>query len=91
MIQRTPEERRRYNDRLKFERDEKARLLWALEEGKAEGKVVGKTEEKMSTINMLESVLQIEQTPMPELQACSLSMLDARIEDLKNRLRSRMT
>ena len=42
MISQTPEQRLRYNARLKFQRDEEARVLKAREDGLREGVVVGR-------------------------------------------------
>jgi len=64
MIQKTPEQRRHYEDSLRLERDEKARMQAAIEDGKAEGKA----EEKANTIRLLEGLLRMETTSMAELQ-----------------------
>ena len=82
MIQRTPDKRRQYDDRIKLERDEQARLLAATEEGKAK--------EKINTIRMLQALLQIEPTSMDELQSLSAELLDVRISELQSQLRRRI-
>lgn len=86
MIQKTPEQRRQYEDRLRAERDEKARLLAAIEEGEARGKA----EEKANTIRLLQSLLMQELASIMDLQAQSLEELDRRIGDLKLQLRNRI-
>jgi predicted transposase/invertase (TIGR01784 family) len=90
MIQKTPEQRRHYEDRLRLERDEKARMQAAIEEGKAQGKAEGKAEEKVNTIRLLEGLLRMETTSMTELQGQSLDDLDRRITDLQLHLRNRI-
>jgi len=98
MIQKTPEQRRQYEDRLRAERDEKARLQAAIEEGeargeargKAEGKAEGKSEEKASTIRLLQGLLMQELASIADLQAQSLEELDRRIADLQLQLRNRI-
>ncbi len=98
MIQKTPEQRRQYEDRLRAERDEKARLQAAIEEGEArgeargkvEGKAEGKSEEKANTIHLLQGLLLQELAPIEDLQAQSLEELDRRIDDLQLQLRNRI-
>jgi hypothetical protein len=90
MIQKTPEQRRQYEDRLRVERDEKARLQAAIEEGEARGKAEGKSEEKASTIRLLQGLLMQELVSIADLQAQSLEELDRRIADLQLQLRNRI-
>jgi predicted transposase YdaD len=94
MIQKTPEQRRQYEDRLRAERDEKARLQAAIEEGeargKAEGKAEGKSEEKANTIRLLQGLLMLELASTADLQAQPLEELDRRIADLQLQLRNRI-
>lgn len=94
MIQKTPEQRRQYEDRLRVERDENARLQAAIEEGEARGeargKAEGKSEEKASTIRLLQGLLMQELVSIADLQAQSLEELDRRIADLQLQLRNRI-
>jgi predicted transposase YdaD len=94
MIQKTPEQRRQYEDRLRAERDEKARLQAAIEEGEARGEargeVRGKVEEKANTIRLLQGLLMQELASIADLQARSLEDLDSRIGDLQLQLRNRI-
>jgi predicted transposase YdaD len=94
MIQKTPEQRRQYEDRLRAERDEKARLQAAIEEGEARGEargeVRGKVEEKANTIRLLQGLLMQELASITDLQARSLEDLDSRIGDLQLQLRNRI-
>ena len=90
MIQKTPEQRRQYEDRLRAERDEKARLQAAIEEGEARGEARGKVEEKANTIRLLQGLLMQELASITDLQAQSLEELDSRIGDLQLQLRNRI-
>ncbi len=94
MIQKTPEQRRQYEDRLRAERDEKARLQAAIEEGEArgkvEGKAEGKSEEKANTIRLLQGLLMQELASIEDLKTQSLEELDSRIGDLQLQLRNRI-
>jgi predicted transposase/invertase (TIGR01784 family) len=90
MIQKTPEQRRQYEDRLRAERDEKARLQTAIEEGEARGKAEGKSEEKANTIRLLQGLLMQELSSTADLQAQPLEELDRRIADLQLQFRNRI-
>ncbi len=98
MIQKTPEQRRQYEDRLRAERDEKARLQAAIEEGEArgeargkeEGKAEGKSEEKANTIHLLQGLLMQELASISDLQSKTLEELDGHIADLQLQLRNRI-
>jgi predicted transposase/invertase (TIGR01784 family) len=69
MIARNPEERRLYNERLKMERDERARNLQARQEGRQEGALIGRVQ-----------ILQ-ELSGLPSQSADELAQLSA--EDLR--------
>ena len=75
MIQRTPEQRRLYELRLKAERDDRAKLQQARSEGEAEG-----------IIKALRGVLGIEAT---SLDGLSLEQLTALASDLQRQARER--
>lgn len=102
MIQKTPEQRRQYEDRLRAERDEKARLQAAIEEGEArgeargkaegkeEGKAEGKSEEKANTIHLLQGLLMQELASISDLRSKTLEELDFHIADLQLQLRNRI-
>ena len=85
MIARTPEERQHYEDRLKAERDEWARITGARREGVQEGLVVGQAK-LVATLQQL--VGDSEQTP-EELAEIGLDGLLEMEGDLKRQLRAR--
>ena len=80
MIQRSPDERRFYESRLKFQRDEQARLDYAGQEGEIRGKVA-----------TLQEVLGLPISAKSELDSLSSNQLDAMLRDLQARLRIRMS
>jgi hypothetical protein len=90
MIQRTPDKRRQYDDRIKLERDQEALLRDAIEEGEARGEAIGKAAEKMNMIQMFQSLLQAEPTSPEVLHSLSLEMLDELILELKSQLSRRI-
>jgi predicted transposase/invertase (TIGR01784 family) len=53
MISRTPDQRRHYDARLKWELDENTRIQTAFEDGKLEGKIEGETIGKIRTLQEL--------------------------------------
>ena len=87
MIQRTPQERSQYEQRLKAQRDDRAKLQQARTEGKAEGRAEGKAEgEAAGIIKVLRDVLGIDATPLVGL---SLEQLNAMASDLRRQVRER--
>ncbi|MCO8124871.1 Rpn family recombination-promoting nuclease/putative transposase [Stieleria sp. TO1_6] len=87
MIQRTPQQRSQYELRLKAQRDERARMQFAVEqarkEGKAEGEAVG---EARCRIKILHELLSREQTSVENLSLDELATLE---KDLQRQLRDR--
>ena len=82
MIAKTPNERRAYDARLKFQRDEAARLLQAQLNGRLEGEQIGK-------IRVLQEVLGISKVPDVDLDQMDLKELEALAADLQSQLRVR--
>ena len=88
MIQRSPDERRFYESRLKFQRDEQARLDYAGQEGEIRGEIRGEFRGKVAT---LQEVLGLPISAKSELDSLSTNELDALLRDLQTRLRTRMS
>ncbi|PAY15623.1 hypothetical protein CKO51_30940 [Rhodopirellula sp. SM50] len=95
MIQRTPQQRSQYELRLKAQRDERARMQYAVElarqearqEGRAEGRAEGKAEgEALGRIAVLRELLGVDQTSIADLSIEQLAALES---DLKHQLRER--
>ena len=91
MIQRTPQERSQYEQRLKVQRDDRAKIQQARTEGRAEGMAEGKAEgmakgEAVGIIKALRGVLGIDAT---ELDGLSLEQLSALASDLQRQVRER--
>ena len=93
MISQTPEQRRYYQARVRWELDENTRRaaeelarIQSREEGREEGKAEGKAEH----VRMLQSLLAMSVTELVDLQQLSLDDLDKMIFDLQNKLRDRL-
>jgi len=82
MISKTPHERMLYNARMKMQRDEVSKLLYAQREGIAEG-------EQNGAIHMLQQILGLPETPREELARLSAESREAVVEELKIQLRKR--
>lgn len=90
MIAKTPQERMLYNARMKFQRDEASKLLYAQREGREIGKAEGKAEGKqIGVIRFLQQLLSLPETAEDELARMSAESRDAVVEDLKIQLRKR--
>ena len=102
MISQNPEQRQLYEARLKFQRDEAARLEGAINEGiekgiekgitqgRVEGRVEGlKVGQLLGQITILHDLLGISQTNTEELSIFSEAQLVELIDQLKQKLRSR--
>jgi predicted transposase/invertase (TIGR01784 family) len=90
MIGRTPEQERQYAARLKFQRDEAARLLYAREEGLAEGEAKGEQLGRLKgQIQLLEQLLGLTQSTLEALAPLSMTELSALVETLQRKLRER--
>lgn len=100
MIARTPEQQMLYNARLKFQRDEAAKLELATAKGWTEGQIQGRIEgriegrmegERIGEIRLLERLLGQPQTPADELAKLPMDQLAARFEVLTRQLQDRKT
>ena len=102
MIARTPEQLALYDARLKFQRDEAAKLEGARLEGKQEGKEEGREEgreegekkglrkgELLGRILVLRELLEVQPLTRAELAAFSEDELSAMADDLQSQLRHR--
>ena len=79
MIQRTPQQRSQYELRLKAQRDERARMQYAVEQARADGEARGR-------IQTLRDILGLEAL---SLDGLSLDELTAMANDLQQQLRDR--
>jgi predicted transposase YdaD len=87
MIAKTPNERNAYDARLKFRRDETARLLQAQLDGKLEGRLEGRLEgEQIGKIRVLQELLGISKMPDVDLDKMDLTALEALAADLQSQL-----
>ena len=86
MIAKTPTQRILYEARLKFQRDERARLTYAEEKGREKGREVG---EQIGRIRLLQQLLGMSESPREELSEMDLTALEALAADLQTQLRSR--
>jgi predicted transposase YdaD len=100
MISRTPDQRRHYDARLKWELDENTRIQTAFEEGEIKGREEGREEgrekgreegELFGKIRMLQNLLSLPQSTDQELQSKSRTELDRLATELQAQLRKRMT
>jgi hypothetical protein len=94
MIARNPEQRLAYDARLKFQRDEAARLEFARLEGerigREQGQVVGREEGALiGKIQLLEELLFLPPSDEQSLAAMDQEKLAARVEALQRQLRER--
>ncbi len=90
MIAKTPSERSAYDARLKFQRDEAARLLQAQLEGKLEGRLEGRLEgEQIGKIRVLQQLLGVGESPTVDLENMDLTSLEALAADLQSQLEER--
>ena len=86
MISQTPEQLMFYNARLKFQRDEEARLRKAQQDGFREGEYRGL---KLGRITLLQQLLGIPQSTMDEFAGCDASQLSELEDQLQRQLRAR--
>ena len=89
MIARTPEERQRYEDRLKAERDERARKKAAIAEGLEQGLERGVALGQAKLVATLQQLLDEPEQSSDELVALGMDRLLEMEADLKRRLRER--
>ena len=86
MISRTPEQLMAYNARLKFQRDEVARILQARLEGRQEGEEIG---EARGRIVILQELLGQRVWTAEEFAKCAAAQLNALADQLQQQLRAR--
>lgn len=94
MISQTPEQSDLYEARLKFHRDEAARLEYARDQGRQEGRVEGRDEGRVEgraegRISILQELLGIPQSTPDELSEYDDAQLRALEERLRSELRAR--
>ena len=85
MISRTPNQRRHYDARLRWEFDENTRIQTAFEEGEAKGEARVRVE----LIRTMEELLQMQVRSDAELQSKSLEELQERAQFLREMIRKR--
>ena len=83
MIQRTPQQRNQYELRLKAQRDERARMQYAVDQARAEGEARGRL---IGQIEMLRGLLRLESSQLDDLSQEELVVL---ANDLQQQLRDR--
>ena len=96
MISRTPDQRRHYDARLKWELDENTRIQTAFEEGEIKGREEGESKgreegELFGKIRMLQNLLSLPQSTDKELHPRSRTELETLVTELQAHLRKRMT
>ena len=96
MISRTPDQRRHYDARLKWELDENTRIQTAFEEGEIKGREEGETKgreegELFGKIRMLQNLLSLPQSTDDALHPSSRTELETLVTELQAQLRKRMT
>lgn len=91
MISQTPEQRLLYNSRLKFQRDEAARLQKAREDGIPEGEARGEARgEKHGRIRILQEMLELHPFTQEEFSGFDDLQLAELEEQLRQQFRSRI-
>lgn len=79
-----------YNARMKFQRDEASKLLYAQREGKAIGKAEGRAEGgQIGVIHFLQELVALPETADEKLSQMTTDSRDAIVTDLKEQLRKR--
>jgi len=86
MISQTPEQLMLYNARLKFQRDEEARLQYAIQEGEARGAARGL---KLGRITLLQELLGIRLSTVEEFAGYDEGQLTDIADQLQQQLRTR--
>ena len=84
MISRTPDQRRHYDARLKWELDENTRIQTAFEEGEARGEA----RVRIELIRTLEELLRLQISSDAELRGKSLEELQQRAQFLQEMIRN---
>ena len=92
LISRTPDQRRHYDARLKWELDENTRMQTAFEEGETKGREEGREEgELFGMIRMLQNLLSLPHSTDDALHPRSRTELETLVTELQAQLRKRMT
>ena len=87
MIHRSPEELLEYNARLKAQRDDRARLLYAQQQGIEQGREQGREEGRVKgEILLLQKLLQLPAWTDSQFAACTVQELSQVSADLQHRL-----
>jgi hypothetical protein len=86
MISKTPEQLMAYNARLKFQRDEAARIEQAALDGEARGREIGV---EIGRISLLQELLGQRIWSAEEFAACDATQLNAMADQLQQQLRAR--
>lgn len=97
VVAKTPEQKRRYEARLKFQRDEAARALTseqAREQGRLEGRLEGIDEgiergELFGRIKTLQGLVGVRESTREELSDFNDEQLKTLLEQLRDQLRNR--
>lgn len=102
MISKTPEQLLAYNARLKFQRDEAARMEQAKLEGEARGVEIGEARgreigveigetrgRQIGRISLLQELLGQRTWSAEEFAACDTAQLNAMADQLQQQLRAR--
>ena len=85
MISRTPDQRRHYDARLKWELDENTRIQTAFEEGEIKGREEG----EIKLIQTLQEILGGTVSDAAVFQGRSLEQLRAMTEELRKKIQRR--
>ena len=89
MISRTPDQRRHYDARLKWELDENTRIQTAFEEGEIKGREEGREEGEIKLIQTLQEILGGPVSDAAVFQGRSLEQLRAMTEELRKKIQRR--
>ncbi len=94
MVSKNPEQRQLYDARLKFQRDEAARMESAHDEGLREGIEKGiekgiERGELLGQIKLLQSLLKVSRPTRAELAKSTVAQLSELVDKLKHQLRTR--
>ncbi len=102
MISKTPEQRRYYQARLKWELDENSRRFAeaaareesearGMAEGLSQGLSQGLLQSNIKQVRMLQDLLQLPQSDIEGLQQRSVEQLESLIQNLQAQLRERLS
>jgi hypothetical protein len=89
MISRTPDQRRHYDARLKWELDENTRIQTAFEEGEIKGREEGREEGEIKLIQTLQEILGGPVSDAAVFQGRSLEQLRVMTEELRKKIQRR--